>query len=53
VTIGQGAYVGSGSVITRDVAPDALAVGRGRQTEKAGWAATFRATQSAKKAKNR
>jgi bifunctional UDP-N-acetylglucosamine pyrophosphorylase/glucosamine-1-phosphate N-acetyltransferase len=53
VTIGQGAYIGSGSVITKDVAPDALAVGRGRQMEKAGWAATFRATQAAKKAKSR
>jgi bifunctional UDP-N-acetylglucosamine pyrophosphorylase/glucosamine-1-phosphate N-acetyltransferase len=53
VTIGQGAYIGSGSVITKDVAPDALAMGRGRQMEKAGWAATFRATQAAKKAKNR
>ncbi|KAF0163505.1 MAG: glmU, partial [Caulobacteraceae bacterium] len=50
VTIGQGAYVGSGSVITKDVAPDALAVARGRQMEKAGWATTFRATQTAKKA---
>lgn len=51
VTIGQGAYVGSGSVITKDVAPDALAVARGRQMEKAGWAASFRETQAAKKSK--
>ena len=29
VTIGAGAYTGSGSVITRDVAADALALGRG------------------------
>ncbi|HEY1879642.1 MAG TPA: DapH/DapD/GlmU-related protein, partial [Caulobacteraceae bacterium] len=43
VTIGAGAYTGSGSVITRDVAPDALALGRGLQTEKPGWAAAFRA----------
>jgi bifunctional UDP-N-acetylglucosamine pyrophosphorylase/glucosamine-1-phosphate N-acetyltransferase len=43
VKIGDGAYVGSGSVITKDVAPDALALGRGRQAEKAGWAAGFRA----------
>jgi bifunctional UDP-N-acetylglucosamine pyrophosphorylase/glucosamine-1-phosphate N-acetyltransferase len=42
VTIGAGAFTGSGSVITRDVAPDALAVARGQQTEKAGWAAAFR-----------
>jgi bifunctional UDP-N-acetylglucosamine pyrophosphorylase/glucosamine-1-phosphate N-acetyltransferase len=43
VRIGDGAYTGSGSVITADVAPDALALGRGRQTEKPGWAAAFRA----------
>ena len=42
VTIGAGAYVGSGSVITESVAPGALAIGRGRQVEKAGWAETFR-----------
>jgi bifunctional UDP-N-acetylglucosamine pyrophosphorylase/glucosamine-1-phosphate N-acetyltransferase len=30
-------------VVTGDVAPDALALGRGRQVEKAGWAKDFRA----------
>lgn len=43
VTIGDGAYVGSGSVITDDVPSDALAIGRGRQEVKQGWAARFRA----------
>jgi bifunctional UDP-N-acetylglucosamine pyrophosphorylase / glucosamine-1-phosphate N-acetyltransferase len=38
VKIGDGAYVGSGSVITYDVPADALAVGRGRQSVKEGWA---------------
>ncbi len=47
VRIGAGAYTGSGSVITEDVAPDALALGRGRQTEKPGWAAAFRAMKIA------
>jgi bifunctional UDP-N-acetylglucosamine pyrophosphorylase/glucosamine-1-phosphate N-acetyltransferase len=52
VTIGAGAFTGSGSVITADVAPDALALGRGRQTEKPGWAADFRAMKlAARKAK--
>jgi bifunctional UDP-N-acetylglucosamine pyrophosphorylase/glucosamine-1-phosphate N-acetyltransferase len=39
VSIGDGAYVASGSVITEDVPADALAVGRGRQANKLGWAA--------------
>ena len=43
VTIGAGAFVGSGSVVTSDVAPDALALARGRQVDKPGWAAAFRA----------
>jgi len=42
VTVGAGAFTGSGSVITKDVAPDALALGRGAQVEKPGWAAAFR-----------
>lgn len=39
VTVGDGAMTGSGSVITRDVAPDALAIARARQVEKPGMAA--------------
>jgi bifunctional UDP-N-acetylglucosamine pyrophosphorylase/glucosamine-1-phosphate N-acetyltransferase len=49
VAIGAGAYTGSGSVITRDVAPDALALGRGQQVEKPGWAADFRAVKLAER----
>ena len=49
VTIGAGAYTGSGSVITRDVAPDALALERGVQLEKPGWAARFRAMKLGRK----
>ncbi len=37
VTIGKNAYVGAGSTITKDVAPDSLAVARARQFEKKGW----------------
>ena len=47
VTVGAGAMTGSGSVITRDVAPDALALARGQQVEKPGWAAAFRAMKLA------
>jgi bifunctional UDP-N-acetylglucosamine pyrophosphorylase/glucosamine-1-phosphate N-acetyltransferase len=43
VRIGRGAYVAAGSVITKNVADDALAVARGRQIEKPGWAAARRA----------
>ncbi len=43
VKIGAGAYIGTGSVITEDVAQDALALARTRQIEKPGWAAAFRA----------
>ena len=49
VTIGAGGYVGSGSVIVEDVAPDALAIGRGRQVGKDGWAKAFREEKSAAK----
>ncbi len=49
VTIGGGSYVGSGSVVTEDVPSDALAVARGRQANKDGWAKAFRAAKSAAK----
>jgi bifunctional UDP-N-acetylglucosamine pyrophosphorylase/glucosamine-1-phosphate N-acetyltransferase len=43
--------VGAGSVITRNVEPDALAVARGAQEAKPGRAKRFRETMQAKKAK--
>jgi bifunctional UDP-N-acetylglucosamine pyrophosphorylase / glucosamine-1-phosphate N-acetyltransferase len=43
VRIGRGAYIGAASCITEDVPADALAVGRGRQVNKDGWAAERRA----------
>ena len=42
VRIGDGAYVASGSVITREVPPDCLAFGRARQVNKEGWASRLR-----------
>jgi bifunctional UDP-N-acetylglucosamine pyrophosphorylase/glucosamine-1-phosphate N-acetyltransferase len=51
VTIGDGAYVGSGSVITADVPADALAIGRGRQTVKEGWAKRLKDLKSLVKKK--
>jgi bifunctional UDP-N-acetylglucosamine pyrophosphorylase/glucosamine-1-phosphate N-acetyltransferase len=38
VRVGRGAYVAAGSVITKDVPPEALGVGRARQENKPGWA---------------
>lgn len=38
VSVGAGATVAAGSVVTEDVPADALAVGRARQTNKPGWA---------------
>ena len=39
IEIGDGSYIGAGSVITKPVPPDALALGRARQVVKEGWAA--------------
>ncbi|NIJ32647.1 bifunctional UDP-N-acetylglucosamine diphosphorylase/glucosamine-1-phosphate N-acetyltransferase GlmU [Sphingomonas oligoaromativorans] len=50
VTIGKGAIVAAGSVVTKDVAADALALVRPGQEEKPGWAARFRARMAEKKA---
>ena len=38
VTVGSGAYVAAGSCITDAVPDDALAIARGRQANKPGWA---------------
>jgi bifunctional UDP-N-acetylglucosamine pyrophosphorylase/glucosamine-1-phosphate N-acetyltransferase len=43
VTVGARAYTGAGSVITKNVPDDALAVARGEQRDIAGWSIRFRA----------
>jgi len=43
VTVGDGAILAAGSVITDDVDPDALALARGRQVQKPGRATEMRA----------
>src|SRR4051794_15712 len=49
VSIGDGAYVATGSVVTQNVPADALAVARGRQVVKEGRAARLREMHAAKK----
>ena len=39
VRVGDGAYVAAGSTITENVPAGALAIARGRQTNKKGWTA--------------
>jgi bifunctional UDP-N-acetylglucosamine pyrophosphorylase / glucosamine-1-phosphate N-acetyltransferase len=50
VTVGDGAIVGAGSVITKDVEADSLAVERNEQKGIAGWAKRFRERMVARKA---
>ncbi|BEU87963.1 bifunctional UDP-N-acetylglucosamine diphosphorylase/glucosamine-1-phosphate N-acetyltransferase GlmU [Selenomonas sp. TAMA-11512] len=38
VTVGEGAYIGAGSTITKDVEPESLAIARARQSAIPGWA---------------
>ena len=49
VTVGDGAYVATGSVITADVPADALSIARARQVDKPGRAKELRARLKAQK----
>lgn len=53
VTIGDGAIVAAGSVVTADVHADALAIARGSQEVKPNWAKRFREVMAAKKAERK
>jgi bifunctional UDP-N-acetylglucosamine pyrophosphorylase/glucosamine-1-phosphate N-acetyltransferase len=49
VTVGAGAYVATGTTVTRDVPADALAIGRVKQENKEGYASKLRARMRAAK----
>lgn len=48
VTVGHGAFIAAGSTITKDVAPDALAIERAEVKNIEGWAAGYREKKSVK-----
>jgi bifunctional UDP-N-acetylglucosamine pyrophosphorylase/glucosamine-1-phosphate N-acetyltransferase len=50
VKIADGAFVGAGSVITKDTSKDGLAVTRAEQKDIPGWAEKFRTRKKAEKA---
>lgn len=52
VTIGDGAMIAAGSVITHNVEPDALAFGRARQETKEGWVPHWRQRRQQEKESN-
>src|SRR5256712_567906 len=53
VKVGDGAYIAAGSTITENVPSDALAIARGRQVNKPGWAAARRREMAAHSKKGR
>jgi len=53
VSVGDGSNIAAGSVITQNVPNDALAIARGRQTVKPGWAKKYRELKKAKKQKGK
>lgn len=51
VTVGRGAYVGTGTTVVRDVPAGDLAIGRAKQENKTGYADRLRARFAAEKGK--
>ena len=51
VTVGDGAYVATGTTVTRDVPPDALAIARPKQENKEGYASKLKARMRSLKKK--
>jgi len=49
VTVGKGAYVGTGTTVTQDVPAEAFAIGRARQVNKPGLATRLKAKLKARK----
>ncbi len=52
VTVGDGAYVATASSVTEDVPPDALAIGRSKQSNKPGYASRLKARLKAEAQKS-
>ena len=48
LTIGKGSYTAAGSVITEDIPPDSLGIGRARQLNKEGWCKKMRESKAKK-----
>ena len=53
VTIGKGAFLGSGGVVTKNVPAGALALARAEQVNKDGWAERYHKAQKARKEKSK
>ncbi len=51
VTVGEGAYVATGTTVTKDVPPNALAIARVRQENKDGYAARLKSRLAAQSKK--